>query len=254
MHGRRLRADLASAMAGGGGALSVADRLCRACVELLAVDGAAISVLHKGATRGTFGSSGALGRRLDEFQFTFGEGPCVDAVRSGGPVLVGDIGDPAEERWPAFGRAALRSGIRAVFALPVAVARTPVGALDLFSRKPGGLSADRLEGGLWAAELAALPLLDLMATDVDWTAAGETQDGWEQLASLQRVEVYQATGMIIAELEVDPAEALIRLRAYAYARGLTASEAAWAIVERRIVLDGDSWEPREDDEGTGPAW
>jgi hypothetical protein len=251
---RQLRADLASALAGGGGALSVADRLCRACVELLAVDGAAISVLHKGATRGTFGSSGALGRRLDEFQFTFGEGPCLDAVRSGSPILVGDIDDPDEGRWPAFGRAALRSGVRAVFALPVAVARTPVGALDLFCRRPGPLAAERLDGGLWAAELAALPLLDLMTADIDWTTAGETEDGWEQLASLQRVEVYQATGMIIAELEVDPAEALIRLRAYAYARGLTASEAAWAIVERRIVLDGDSWKPGEYDGGSGPAW
>jgi hypothetical protein len=107
---------------------------------------------------------------------------------------------------------------------------------------------------LWAAELAALPLLDLMTADIDWTAAGESEDGWEQLTSLQRVEVYQATGMIIAELDVDPAEALIRLRAYAYARGLTASEVAWAMVERRIVLDGDSWEPRENEGGSGPAW
>jgi hypothetical protein len=254
MDGRQLRADLASVLAGGGGALSAADRLCRACVELLAVDGAAISLLHKGATRGTFGSSGELGRRLDEFQFTFGEGPCLDAVSSGSPILVGDIGDEEEERWPAFGRAALRSGVRAVFALPVAVASTPIGALDLFSRQPGPLSAARLEGGLWAAELAALPLLDLMTADIDWTAAGESEDGWEQLTSLQRVEVYQATGMIIAELDVDPAEALIRLRAYAYARGLTASEVAWAMVERRIVLDGDSWEPRENEGGSGPAW
>jgi hypothetical protein len=164
------------------------------------------------------------------------------------------VGDPAEDRWPAFGRAALRSGVRAVFALPVAVASTPVGALDLFCHRPGLLSTDRLDGGLWAAELAALPLLDLMTADIDWTAAGEDEDGWEQLASLQRVEVYQATGMIIAELDIDAAEALVRLRAYAFAKGSTASQTAWAIVERRIVLDGDSWQPREDDERSDPAW
>jgi hypothetical protein len=157
-------------------------------------------------------------------------------------VLVSDFRSVDEQRWPAFGRAVRDLGVRAVYALPVAIARLPVGALDLFSRRPGPLSTDGLNGGLWAAELASLPLLDLMTADADWAAAGEGGDGWEQLASLERVEVYQATGMIIGELDVDAAEALIRLRAYAFARGLTASEAAWAIVERRVVLsDAESF-------------
>jgi GAF domain len=232
----RLKAELRAALAGSGGALSAADRLCHACVELLQVDGAAVSLMHEGSSQGTFGSSGELSRRLDELQFTFGEGPCLDAVRWGRPVLVGDLEAAEAQRWPAFGRAVLDAGVRAVYALPVTISCDPVGALDLFSTRPGPISDQRLDGGLWAAELAALPLLDLMTSGVDWEAAGEDGDGWEQLASLQRVEVYQATGMIVGELDVDPAEALVRLRAYAFAQGLTASEAAWAIVERRVLL------------------
>jgi len=237
--GERLRAELGAALVGVGDALAAADRLCHACVDLLGVDGAAVSVMHDGSTRGTFGSSGELSRRLDEFQFTYGEGPCLDAVSSGRPVLVGDFEDPDEQRWPAFGRAVLVSGVRAVFALPVKITRSPVGALDLFSRQPGRMSAAELDGGLWAAELASLPLLDLMTSDVDWASAGEGGGGWEQLASLERVEVYQATGMIIGALDVDAVEALVRLRAHAFAQGLTASEAAWAIVEGRIILAAD---------------
>jgi hypothetical protein len=62
------------------------------------------------------------------------------------------------------------------------------------------------------------------------------------LSSLERVEVYQATGMIIARLDVGRAEALVRLRAHAFAHGLTASEVAWAIVRRELVLEADdSW-------------
>ena len=171
--------------------------------------------------------------------FTFGEGPCLDAVRWGRPVLVSDFEAPGAQRWPASGRALLDAGVRAVYALPVMISRDPVGALDLFSTRPGSISDESLDGGLWAAELAALPLLDLMTSEVDWEAAAEDGDGWEQLASLQRVEVYQATGMIVGGLDVDPAEALVRLRAYAFARGLTASEAAWAIVERRVVLSDE---------------
>lgn len=101
---------------------------------------------------------------------------------------------------------------------------------------PTAVANRDLVGGMWAAQLASLPLLELMNADVDWVAAAEGGDGWEQLASLERVEVYQATGMIIGQLDVDAAEALVRLRAYAFAQGLTASEAAWAIVERRVSL------------------
>ncbi|MEW2016123.1 GAF and ANTAR domain-containing protein [Rhodococcus sp. NPDC076796] len=235
----RLREQLASAMAGVGGGLSAADRLCVACVELLPVDGAAISVIHDGVSRGTFGSSGEFSRRLDEFQFTFGEGPCLDAVSTGAPVLVSDLADPSERRWPAFTPAVLDAGVHAIFALPTAIAAVHIGVLDLFCTEPGPLSDTDLSAGMWAAELAALPLLDLMNSDLDWEAAGEGGDGWDQLASLERVEVYQATGILMGQLDLDSIEALARLRAHAYASGQTASEVAWDIIERRLVLDSD---------------
>jgi hypothetical protein len=239
-----LRLHFGDAMAGADSPLDAANRLCHACVDLLEVDGASISLMHEGTTRGTFGSSSSTSRRLDEFQFTYGEGPCLDAVRDGGPVLVADLADPAELRWPAFREAVLGTGICAVFALPVAVAFAHVGALDLYNKRIGGLTHRALSGALYAAELAALPLLDLMTAHVDWESIAQSESGWEQLASLERVEVYQATGMIMAALQATPAEALARIRAHAFANGLTASEVAWAIVERRLVLVAD--DPQEE--------
>lgn len=248
----RLRAHLGASLGGPGGALGAADRLCRACVRLLDVDGAAISLIHDGATRGTFGSSGSTSRTLDELQFTFGEGPCLDAVRTGAPVLSPDVAGGDGLRWPAFSRAAADAGVGAVFALPVRVARSAVGALDLFCTRPGDLSDGGLGGGLWAAELAALPLLDLMTGDTDWDAAGQAADAAEQLATLERVEVYQATGMIIAQLDVDAAEALVRLRAYAFATGVTASEAAWAVVRRQVSFEAGGWRTSTDNQEDRP--
>ena len=243
----RVRARLDAAVEGGDRGLSVADRLCHACVEVLDVDGAAISVVDAGVTRGTFGSSGDFGQSIDELQFTLGEGPCLDAVRWDRPILVPDLEGPGGRRWPAFTAAAVDSGVRAVFALPVTIASEPVAALDLFSRMSGVLGADVLDGGLRAAELAALPLLDLMTAEVDWQSAVEGGDGWGELGSLERVEVYQATGMIMAQLDVGPAEALVRLRAQAFADGVSTSEVAWAVVERRLALGADQRPP------SGPA-
>lgn len=236
-----LRTALAKAMSGADDALGAADRLCQACVELLEVDGASVSLTRDGSTQGTFGSSGDMSRQLDELQFTFGEGPCLDAVRRGTPVLVADLDDPAENRWPAFSGALLRSGVNAVFALPVTIATQRIGALDLFRRRRGQLSAAELTGGLLAAELAALPLLHLMSSDLDWDVAAQGGDGWEQLASLSRVEVYQATGMLVGALDVGPTEALVRLRAYAFAHGMTAAQTAWGILEGRVSLEPGEW-------------
>jgi hypothetical protein len=148
-------------------------------------------------------------------------------------------------RWPAFAGAMLGDGVRGVFAFPVRIAANRIGALDLFCRSPGAIDDDVWDGAGWASQLAALPLLDLMSADVDWEAIGEG-DGWSQLESLERVEVYQATGMVQEQLDVDATEALIRLRGYAFAHDMTISEVAWAIVERQLSL-------RPDDFGTPPG-
>jgi hypothetical protein len=50
--------------------------------------------------------------------------------------------------------------------------------------------------------------------------------------------------MLIEQLDVSGADALVRLRAHAFVSGQTVSEVAWAILERRLRLDAD--EPRAD--------
>ncbi|HUR52330.1 MAG TPA: GAF and ANTAR domain-containing protein [Mycobacteriales bacterium] len=235
-----IKDSLGAALAGAPSPLAAADSLCRACVDLLGIDGASVSLMDTGALPGTFGSSSELSRMLDELQFTYGQGPCLDAVATGRPVVVEDLNSPEETRWPALSQALLGEGIQAVYALPVAVARTPIGALDLYRHSSGPLGEAALAGGLWAADLASLPLLDLMASATDWEARSKDLDSWEELASLERVEVYQATGMIMAALRVTTADALVRLRAYAIAHALTASAVAYKIIKRELVIT-DEW-------------
>lgn len=250
MDTQRLRDALGAAVTDALTPLAAANRLCVACVELLDVDGASISFVDAGTVQGTFGSSGALSRTLDELQFTYGQGPCLDAVAQRRPVLAPHLDGPGEERWPALTEALLGHGIQAVFALPVVVAGTPIGALDLYRRTSGPLDDVAVTGGTWAAGLAALPLLDLMTSDTDWQRAAEGQGSWEQLASLERAEVYQATGMLVAALGVTPADALVRLRAHAISRGRTASDVAYQVLDRRLILDDDDWhETGGDQEG-----
>ena len=114
-----------------------------------------------------------------------------------------------------------------------------VGALDLFRAHPGVLGAEQLASALVAAELAQMPLLDLLAEDLQAAVADPDSDSWAELNTLSRAEVSQATGMLVAQLEVEPAEALVRLRAHAVATGRSATDVACDILDRRLRLQAD---------------
>jgi hypothetical protein len=219
--------------------VDAADSLCEACVIAFDIDAAAISLVFDGANAGTLGASDADARTYDELQFTLGEGPCLDSVARRGPVYVTDLADPSDLRWPAYGPAMLAHEIRSVFAVPVVVAGEHVGALDLFRALPGRLDGQEFAGAVVAAELAGIPLLDLMDGDLKAAAGDPTSDAWAELNSLSRAEVSQATGMLVAQLGIEPTEALVRLRGHAYATGRSATEVAREILDRRLRLEAD---------------
>lgn len=208
-------------------------------MELFDVDAAAISLVFDGANTGTLGSSDEHARTCDELQFLLGEGPCLESVARRAPVFVLDLADPDDVRWPVYGPAMLDLQIRGVFAMPVVVAGEYVGALDLFRTQPGRLEDEQITGAVVAAELAGIPLLDLLDADLQAAAADPASDAWAELHALSRAEVSQATGMLVAQLEVDPAEALLRLRAHAYATGRSATDVARDILDRKLRLDAD---------------
>lgn len=219
--------------------VEAADRLCEACVVLFDVDAAAISLVFDGVNSATLGSSGGRARIYDELQFTLGEGPCLESVARRSPVLVCDLADPEESRWPAYGPAMLAHEIRGVYALPVVVAGEYIGALDLFRMRPGRLMNHDLVGATAAAELAGVPVLDLLDGDMQASVADPASNAWAELNNLSRAEVSQATGMLVAQLGIEPAEALVRLRAHAYATGRSATDVARDILDRRLKLEAD---------------
>ena len=238
MDSDRVREGLIASISGPRRGRAVADRLCTACVEQLGVDGAALSVLNDGSLSRPLGSSGPVSRQLIEAQFELGEGPCVDVAELS-IATTADLHGPDAQRWPAFARAASLLGVRALFVLPVAVVGFPVGTLCL--HKCGGVPFDSAAtaGGFLAAELAAMPLLDLIAIDLNTPINDDTSSAWDDMAALSRAEVYQAAGVLMVQLDVTPAEALVRLRGYAFAHGRTTSEVAYDILEHDLRLDDD---------------
>jgi transcriptional regulator with GAF, ATPase, and Fis domain len=217
-----------------------ANRLCETCVALFDVEAAAISVVFDGAHAATLGASGSTARVLDELQFTLGEGPGLDAVTRRAAVLVTDLARAgATTRWPTYRRAIHVRGIRCVCAIPIAIDGHYIGALTLFRAHPGMPTAQQLAGARVAAELAEMPLLDLTKADLQAAVADPDSHSWTELTALTRTEVNQATGMLVAQLNVEPAVALARLRAHAYATDRTPTDVARDILARRLQLQAN---------------
>ena len=217
-----------------------ANRLCEACVALFDVDAAAISLVFDGAHAATLGASGPTARVLDELQFTLGEGPGLDAVTRSAAVLVTDLAEAgATTRWPTYRRAIHVRGIGFVCAIPIAIVGHYIGALTLFRAHRGMLTAQQFTDARVAAELAEMPILDLAKADLQAAVADPDSHSWTELSALTRTEVNQATGILVGQLNVEPAVALARLRAHAYATDRTPTDVARDILGRRLRLQAN---------------
>ena len=209
-------------------------RLCGAVVRALPASGAGVSVVDHHGLTGFAAASDAESEYLEELQFTLGEGPCVDALAGRRPVLEPDVGKGAMARWPMYAPAVLERGVQAVFAFPLQVGAARLGVLDIYRRHPDGLDAGALALAVTFADVAVSTLLDAQGgLDV-----GMRQDALDEMMSY-RTELYQAQGMVMVDLGSSVDEAMVRLRAYAFAHERRLSDVARDIVAGRLRLDAD---------------
>lgn len=208
-------------------------RLCAACVDVLGVTSAGISIMS-GRHSGPVCVSDQHTSTLEELQFSLGEGPCQDAFHTGAPVLAPRLDGAASARWPVFAGQAREAGVRAVFAYPLAVRRSNVGALTIYQDREGGLSASQGEDTLAVAAVLAETLLAMQAD----AAPGLLPEAIDD-AFAHRAEVHQASGMVAVQLKVPVATALARIRAYAYSQGRPVGAVAADVVARRLRLADD---------------
>lgn len=205
-------------------------RLCGAAVRALSASGSGLTVMVKDGMRAVTAASDVATERLEELQLTLGEGPCIDAFALRRPVLIPDL-TAATARWPVYVPAVDASGVRAVFAFPLQIGAARLGMFDVFRAETGMLTADELTLVLTFAEVAVATLLD----GHNGARTGET-GGWLDDPLGSRAELFQAQGMVMVQLGGNLAEAMARMRAYAYAHDRRLGEVALDIVARRLTF------------------
>lgn len=189
------------------------ERLCQDCAEALPINGVGLALMNDAGHQGVIAATNGSATLMEDLQFTLGEGPCVDASRNRRPVLQSDLAQTAGTRWPGYGPAVLDAGIAAIFAFPLQVGAIRLGILDLYRETPGYLDAEQLADALAYADAAVVILLHLQGK----MTPGEGLHPQLSDPLQSRAEIHQATGVISVQAVVGLTEALLLLRAHAYA-------------------------------------
>lgn len=206
--------------------------LCLACVDVLSVTGAGLMLVSGGQSLGCVGVSDPVTGVVEQVEYTLGQGPCLAAYRSQTPVFDPDLADENVVDWPEFRRGALAAGVRAAFGFPLLVDRICIGALNLYRDQSGALTDDQIGDAVVAARLASRTLLSWQADAPPGTVA------WQlERVPNHRMQVHQAMGRISVQAGVSVDDALVLLRAYAFARDRPISDVAADVTGGNIRFD-----------------
>ena len=209
-------------------------RLVSACRGALRVSGVGLVLMTDAGPAGTVAVTDGAAATLEELQFTLGEGPCVDASRSGFPVLQPDLAATGSARWPGFTAGALDVGVQAVFAFPLRMGAVRLGVLDLFRGEAGVLTDEEVAEALSFADAATALLLAMESLDVGGRGPLDTVAVVDAHA-----EVHQATGMVSVQAGVPLGRAIGLLQARAFAAGRPIGAVAGDVLAGRVRFSSD---------------
>lgn len=117
------------------------NRITQLAVEIIeGCDDAGILVVRPGGKVETATSTSQLVIDSNKAQGDLGEGPCFDAARSEQTYRVVDM--RTEKRWPRFAPKALELGIGSMMGFQLFADEENLGALDLYSKRPYGLTVE----------------------------------------------------------------------------------------------------------------
>lgn len=234
-HAERLRGNL------GLRADNIPPAFMAAVAETSGADSALLSLFGHHQAEALVVTSDKIAAAAHDLEVMLDEGPGRDAVA--GREMVTAAGEAMEERWPLYGPAAARLGIRAAAAAPLGMDSYCLGSLTVFGLKPGGGHDGT---GLLGSVADALTHTMLLGEEPE---PGRKQPGPGGGDDMQLpvpgegdhlAVVNQAAGMVAAECGCGIADALAIIRAHAFAHSEPVDTVASRVVRRQLRLCSDA--------------
>jgi GAF domain-containing protein len=200
-------------------------------VELLDVQAAGILLADADGNLRVMAASSEQVRLLELFQLQNDEGPCLEAFSTGHPVIETNLRE-ALERWPRFTPYAVGAGFESVYALPLRLRSTVIGALNLFRTRSIPMAESELALAQALGDVASIAILQNQAAREGRLLAGQLQNALDS-----RVSIEQAKGMIAEGTHVDVNEAFQLLRRHARSANRLLTDVAKDLVSGEVHVE-----------------
>ncbi|MEZ2391986.1 GAF and ANTAR domain-containing protein [bacterium RCC_150] len=148
----------------------------------------------------TVAGSNHEARLVDEVQQAYGDGPCLEAMRSEATVVVQDTS--ADQRWPDYCTAIAERGHLAVLCVPMSLEEGATAALNFFAPERNAFDADSIR----SCELFGGQAERALRLAVRLGAKQQRADDLER-AMISRTAIDLATGVIMGQNRCSQEEA-----------------------------------------------
>jgi transcriptional regulator with GAF, ATPase, and Fis domain len=203
--------------------------LAEKCVAVLDVDEAGVMLTDTTKTLRYIASSSEQMRLVELLELQHEEGPCLDAYRDG-RVSISTRAADADRLWPIFGTHARDAGFESLAGVPMRLRLDTIGSLNLFSRKPGGLTAEDRDIAQAMADIATIGVLQARAIHDGRVVTTQLQTALES-----RIAIEQAKGVLAEHMTITVDDAFKLLRNYARAHNSKLTDTARSVVSGELL-------------------
>lgn len=170
----------------------------------------------------TAASTDDIARRIDQIELELGEGPCVDAILDEAYQHDEDLTE-GKTPWPRFAeRIVAETPVRSAIGYRLLLDGDKVGALNLFSDTPGGLTARSADVGAVIASFASVALMAIRARE----EAATLRQGLQS-----NREIGKAVGLLMAAHHISGQEAFELLRSTSQELNMKLTQVASQVIE-----------------------
>lgn len=167
--------------------------------------------------------SSPCARALDELQYSFGDGPCLTAMRTGTTIPVPNTHE--ELRWHEYSQAVSAAGVGSILGVPLPLEDGSSAALNIYSSEPHGFTSEDIARANLFAEQAAKSLM----IELRLARAEEARENLHA-AMKSRTAIDVAVGVIIAQNRCSQETALNMLRRASSTRNVKLRDVALDVI------------------------
>ncbi|KHL04433.1 GAF and ANTAR domain-containing protein [Sinomonas humi] len=191
--------------------------------------GAGATLIDPRGRKTSTGATDDVVLEADRLQYEMGQGLCLSAWAEDRTQIIADI--ETETRWPEWTEAVSALGVRSALSTPLTAGATPIGALKVYSDKPGTFTDRDVRLLEMLARPAAVMLANVQARD-----AAERASAMMSEAVADRDAINLATGILMERERLGPDDALSRIISLSRLRQRALRDIAQDLVSGRPVL------------------